>query len=842
MKLVVVGGVAAGASIAARTRRLDEFAEIIVLERGHHVSFANCGLPYFIGGVITDRSRLLVQTPESLREALDLDVRVGNEVVSIDRAAKTVTVRRVDDGTEYTESYDALALTPGAEAVRPPIPGIDLDGVHVLRRMGDMDQIKAQLDALLTEAASGRRGPVRAVVIGAGYIGLEMAENLRHRGAEVDVVELADQILPPIDHELSVPVESHLRSRGVAVHLETGAAALREADGGIDVELTNHEVLRADLVILSAGVRPNTALAREAGLELGAHGGIAVDTHMRTSDPFIWAAGDAVETPSTVLPGSGLSPLAGPANREARVAAENICGRDTEYHSTQGTSIVKVFDMVAGGTGATQRQLITAGVPHRAVHVHPSGHAGYYPGTAMMHLKVVFDPETGRVLGGQAAGFDGVDKRIDVLSVAVRNRLTVFDLEELELAYAPPFGSAKDPINMVGFVASNVVRGDLELWYAEDYPAAVEGARVIDVRTPEEFGIWHLPGAENVPLATLRSVCGDWDTSAPIRLYCAVGFRSYLAYRSLRQRGFTDLKTLSGGSTTFRAWHELDEPDVAAQREPMENYAETHSLFALAPTGVGASIDLDCTGLACPGPIMRLAETVTAANAGDEVTVHVSDPGFASDAPAWVKRSGHQLVSIEPEGPGYVAVIRKGGAGTMASARPASRGISSGTGGGIVNGPGKTSFVVFSGDMDKVLASFIIANGALAMGEEVSMFFTFWGLNALRREQPPKREKKLMDRMFGMMMPSSAQHLPLSTMNMAGMGPVMIKSVMKHHNVPSLPELIASAHTGGARLIGCTMTMDLLGIAHSDLMDGVELGGVATFLGEASESTTTLFI
>ena len=834
MKLVIVGGVAAGASLAARARRLDEFAQIVVLERGHHVSFANCGLPYHIGGVITDRSRLLVQTPESLRDALDLDVRIGSEVIAIDRAARVITVRSVDEGTEYTETYDALALCPGAEAVRPPIPGIDLQGVHVLRRLGDMDQIKDHLDALLAEAAAGRRAPVRTVVIGAGYIGLEMAENLRHRGAEVDVVEVADQILPPIDHELAVPVETHLRSRGVAVHLETGAAALRESAGGLDVELTNHAVLHADLVILSAGVRPNAQLARDAGLEIGERGGIVVDTHMRTSDPSIWAAGDVVETANTVIPGSWIAPLAGPANRQARVAAENICGRTTEYRSTQGTSIVKVFDMVAGGTGATQRQLLAAGVPHRAVHVHPSGHAGYYPGTAMMHLKLLFDPVTGRVLGGQAAGFDGIDKRIDVLATAVRNELTVFDLEELELAYAPPFGSAKDPINMAGFVAANVVRGDLELWYAEDYPTAVEGARLIDVRTPEEYGIWHLPGAENVPLDTLRTVCGDWDTATPLRLYCAVGFRSYLAYRALRQRGFTDLKTLSGGSTTFRAWHELDEASVPVQRAPMENYAEAHSLFALAPTGVGASIDLDARGLACPGPIMRLAQTVGDADAGDEVTIHVSDPGFASDAPAWVSRNGHELVSIEPEGPGYVAVIRKGGAGAMASARP--------VGGATVSGPGKTSFVVFSGDLDKVLASMIIANGALAMGEQVSMFFTFWGLNALRRENPPKRQKKMMDRMFGMMMPSGANDLPLSTMNMAGMGPVMIRNVMTQHNVPSLPSLIASAQAGGARLIGCTMTMDLLGIAHSDLIDGVELGGVATFLGEASESTTTLFI
>ncbi|HSP51801.1 MAG TPA: FAD-dependent oxidoreductase, partial [Cryobacterium sp.] len=643
MKIVVVGGVAAGASVAARARRLDEFAEIVVLERGHHVSFANCGLPYHVGEVITDRSRLLLQTPESLRESLDIDVRVGHEVTGIDRTARTVTIREVDSGREYVENYDALALCPGAEPLRPPLPGIDLAGVHVLRRIGDMDAIKAQLDAALAQAASGARGPVRTVVIGAGYIGLEMAENLKHRGALVDVVEMSDQILPPLDHELSVPVEQHLRSRGITLHLSTAAAAFTARQGGgLNVELTDGTVLEADLVILSAGVRPNTSLAKDAGLEIGPRGGITVDTHMRTSDPHIWAAGDSVETPHTVLPGLWLAPLAGPANREARVAAENICGRTTEYKSTQGTSIVKIFDMVAGGTGATERQLIAAGLPYRAVHVHPSGHAGYYPGTAMMQLKVLFAPDTGRILGAQAAGFDGVDKRLDVMATALRAGMTVYDLEELELAYAPPFGSAKDPVNMAGFVASNVLRGDLTLWYAQDYPATTAGARLIDVRTPEEFSIWHLPGAENVPLGTIREASADWDPAVPVRLYCAVGFRSYLGYRALVQRGFTDVATLSGGSDTFRSWHEVkpesDEPPL-----PMTAYAEAVDIQAAAAKsaalsqGTGVRVDLDCSGLACPGPIMKLTENMRSLTPGDEIVVHVSDPGFANDAPAWAR-------------------------------------------------------------------------------------------------------------------------------------------------------------------------------------------------------------
>ncbi|MHA6507728.1 FAD-dependent oxidoreductase [Tessaracoccus sp. Y1736] len=825
MKIVVVGGVAGGASVAARARRLDESAEIIVFERGEYVSFANCGLPYHIGEVITDRSRLLLQTPESLNESLAIDVRVATEVVALDAEARTVTVREVKTGREYTESYDALALCQGADPLKLKLPGIDLPGVHVLRNIHDMDDIKARLDAALKAAEAARR-PVRTVVIGAGYIGIEMAENLRHRGAEVTVVELSDQILPPLDKEVSIPVEQHIRGRGVELILSTAAAAFAKGPGdSLKVELNNGRTLEADLVILSAGVRPNVGLAEQAGLALGPRGGLAVDTHMRTSDPHIWAAGDAVETPHTVLPGSWITPLAGPANREARVAAENICGRSTEYLSTQGTSIVKVFEMTAGGTGATERQLEREGVAYQTVHVHPSGHAGYYPGTAMMHMKVLFSPVDGKVLGAQIAGFDGVDKRLDVLATAIRLGATVQDLETLELAYAPPFGSAKDPVNMAGFVATNVLRGDLKLWYAKDFPAAVEGARIIDVRTPEEYDIWHLPGAENVPLGTMRQVCGAWDTSVPIRLYCAVGFRSYLACRLLVQRGFADVKTLSGGSHTFRFWHDL-EPVGDAARNPEISYAEAIDLVT-AKRGTGEVVDLDCTGLACPGPIMKLSKKMDELAPGDDIVVHVSDPGFAADGPAWAATKGHELLTMVPEGPGYAATFRKGGQQPM---------------GAMSQRLDQVSFVVFAGDMDKVLAAFIIANGAIAMGQKVSIFFTFWGLNALRRQDPPKRDRGMLDKMFGTMMPSGPGKLPLSTMNMAGMGAAMIKKVMQDHSVPTLPELIEAAQRDGARLIACTMTMDLLGMAESDLIEGIELGGVATFLGEAQKSGTTLFI
>ncbi len=831
MKLVVVGGVAAGASLAARARRLDEFAEIIVFEQSHHVSFANCGLPYHIGEVITDRERLLLQTPQSLRESLNIDVRIASEVTAIDPVAKRVSVREVDTGREYTESYDKLGLCTGAQAVRPPLPGIDLPGIHVLRRIGDMDAIKEIVDAAVAHARPGTGPALRAVVVGAGYIGLEMAENLRHRGAEVHVVEVADQILPPLDREMSIPVEHHTKAHGVHLHLSTAVAAFTEgADGALRVELNNNQVLTAEVVILAAGVRPRTDLAVAAGLTLGERGGVRVDSRMRTSDSDIYAAGDVVETAHTVLPGSHLIPLAGPANRGARIAADNICGRDAEYHSTQGTSVVKVFDMVAGGTGAIERQLKRFDMPYRAVHVHPSGHAGYYPGSAMLHLKVLFDPATGRLLGAQATGFDGVDKRLDVLAAAIRAQQTVYDLEEFELAYAPPFGSAKDPINMAGFVAANTLRGDLRLWYAEDYPNATEGARVIDVRTPEEFDVWHIPGAENVPLGEIRGLCAQWDTSRALRLYCSVGFRSYLAHRILVQRGFTDVATLSGGSTTFRFWHDVPADDYASPT-PFEHYAERESLASTAREATGVVFDMDCSGLACPGPILKLSEKMTQLQPGDEVRVTVSDPGFSADGPAWAKRNGHDLLEMTPKGPGFEALFRKGRAGQLST-----------SGATVAAGPPRTSFVVFSGDLDKLIAAFIIANGALSMGEEVSMFFTFWGLNALRTPDAPKRQRSAMDKMMTAMMPSGADSLTLSKMNMLGAGTAMINKVMKDNGVASLPELIASARANGARLIGCTMTMDLLGIAPSDLMEGIEFGGVATFLDQAADSRTTLFI
>jgi NADPH-dependent 2,4-dienoyl-CoA reductase/sulfur reductase-like enzyme/peroxiredoxin family protein/rhodanese-related sulfurtransferase/TusA-related sulfurtransferase len=823
MKVVIVGGVAGGASVAARLRRLDEQAQVVVLERTKYVSFANCGLPYHIGGTIKDRHLLLLQSPESLKASLDIDVRVGHEVLSIDRKLKSVRIRELDGGREYAEPYDVLVLAPGATPLRPDLPGIDDPRVLVLRNIEDMDAIKRRVD----ERARG------AIVIGGGYIGVEMAESLRQRGLDVDLVEMVDQIMPPLDKEMVAPLEDHLKARGVRLHLGTAAAAFRTSPGGrIQAELKTGAVLTADFVVLAAGVRPDVALARAVGVELGPRGGIKVDAHMRTSDPAIYAVGDAVEVAHTVMGDSWLIPLAGPANRQGRVAAENICGRNSTYTSTQGTAIVKVFNMTAGGTGATEKNLVRAGMPFRKAHLHPSGHAGYYPGSAPMHIKVLFAPDTGRLLGAQVVGFDGVDKRIDVFATALRAGLTVQDLEHLELAYAPPYGSAKDPVNMAGFVASNLLHGDVKFWYAEDYPARTEDAVVVDVRSPAEFEVWHIPGALNLPLGELRLRMDELPKDGKLRVYCKVGFRSYLAYRALRQSGFADVETLDGGVTTFRCIHRAVEPEPEVEPVATLAYAEEEMDAPSAPgKATGKVRDLDCSGLQCPGPILKIKETVDGMNAGDELVVRVSDPGFASDATAWCRRNGHELSDLRQDGAVFVARIRKGVPRTVAAA------------GAAAPAEDRKTLVVFSGDLDKVIAAFIIANGAVAMGSQVTMFFTFWGLNALRKNPPPPvAGKSAVDRMFAAMMPRGAGRLKLSKMNMGGLGTAMMQRTMAGKNVPDLASMIGTARAGGVRLIACAMSMDVMGLRREELLDGVDIGGVATFLADADKSGTTLFI
>jgi NADPH-dependent 2,4-dienoyl-CoA reductase/sulfur reductase-like enzyme/rhodanese-related sulfurtransferase len=547
-RIVIIGGVAGGASAAARARRLCETCDIIVLERGPHVSFANCGLPYFIGGEIADRDDLLVQTPESLKARLNLDVRVQTEATAIDRTARTVSVRERLTGREYTLPYDALILATGAHPLLPPIPGIDREGHFTVRSVPDVERIKAWI-----QSAKARR----AVVVGGGYIGLEMAEQLRHHGGlEVSVVEALAQVMAPLDPEMASWLHQEMAGHGVSLHLAQAVAAFAAPEAGESaaasvVVLKNGLRLPADLVILGLGVRPESGLARDAGLELGTLGGIRVNEHMQTSDPAIWAVGDVVEVRDAVTGAWSMIPLAGPANRQGRIAADVICGRSARYRGTWGTSVLRLFDLTAACTGASEKSLRRAGLPFEALHLHPGSHAGYFPGAEPIAMKILFAPDTGRLLGAQAVGRDGVDKRIDVLATALKSGLTVHDLAELELAYAPPFGSAKDPVNLAGMAAQNVLAGDVALAQWDEVATLdPDQSLVLDVRGPAERARGFIPGSRHLPLDELRSRLDELPRDRELIVACHTGQRSYFACRILTQNGFR-ARNLTGA---WRTW------------------------------------------------------------------------------------------------------------------------------------------------------------------------------------------------------------------------------------------------------------------------------------------------
>ncbi|MHC4616521.1 MAG: CoA-disulfide reductase [Planctomycetota bacterium] len=539
-RILIVGGVAGGASAAARLRRLNENAEIILIERGRHISFANCGLPYYIGGAIKERDKLLVQTPDGFKARFNIDVKINSEAVKIDRDKKQLYIKDMAAGRTYVETYDKLILSPGAEPIRPSLPGIDSDRIFTLRNIPDMDAIAGFIEA---------DKPTRAVVIGAGYIGLEMAENLHQRGLAVAIVEMMDQVMPLMDAEMAGFIQEHLEKHHVALWLGDAVAAFCKSPSGLVVTLKSGTELTCDFAMLAVGVRPEVTLAKEAGLEIGTTGGIKVNEYLQSSDPDIYAIGDASEVKDFVLGTDALIPLAGPANRQGRIAADNICGRKVTYKGTQGTAILKVFDLTVAMTGATEKSLRKTGIEYEKLYIHPANHAGYYPGARQIHMKLLFTKPEGRILGAQIVGSAGVDKRIDVLATAIRAGMTVFDLQQLELAYAPPFGSAKDPVNMAGYAAANILDGTIE---AKHFDELGDEDYILDVRTPGEVARGALPGAANIPVDELRGRLDELPKDKTIHPYCGVGLRSYIACRILSQNGFA-AKNLPGGYMTYRA-------------------------------------------------------------------------------------------------------------------------------------------------------------------------------------------------------------------------------------------------------------------------------------------------
>lgn len=837
MKIIIIGGVAGGATAAARLRRNDEAAHIVLVERGPYISFANCGLPYHISGIIPEREQLLV-TSEPLFEArYAVDVRTRTEAIAIDRHAKTVRLRNLHTGEETDEGYDKLLLSPGAEAIHPNLPGMGSPRVFTLRNIPDLDRIMAHLAATQ---------PRRAVVVGGGYIGIEMAENLLERGLFTTLVEGAAHILAPFDDDMAAIVHAHMKDKHLELYLSDRIERLEDKADHTVVFLASGKRLPADIVVVAVGVRPETTLARAAGLELGPTGGIRVNAHLQTSDPDIFAVGDAVEVTQTTSGRPALIALAGPANRQGRLAADNMLAPPgtalASYRGTLGTAILKAFDLAAACTGLNEVQLQANGLAYRATITHSGSHASYYPGAKQLSLKLLYSPE-GRIYGAQAVGADGADKRIDTIATAMHTGLTVQDLCDLELAYAPPYGSAKDPVNIAGYVASNVLNGSHEVIGWREL-AALDTARevqLVDVRTPEEFEIGTLPNARNIELDHLRERLHLLDPQRPVVVFCQIGVRGYLAYRILRQRGFANVRNLTGGLKTY-AWatEKQANPDIFDHEDiKRRDQASIEADLAAAPCALvstgGERQVLNAVGLQCPGPIMKTYRAVQAMQPGELLEVTASDPAFGRDVRAWATKTGHEVLGVDAAKGLVKALIRVG--------PPAGQAPVAATPAGAAAVRDKLTLVVFSDDLDKVMASMVIANGAMAMGKPVSLFFTFWGLNVLRREHPPHIDKPLMDRMFSAMLPAGMGKLDsISKLNNAGLGVKLLRKVMRDKHVDDPTTLLATLVEGGAQLIACQMSMDVMGIRQEELIDGVELGGVAAFLGEAQESGTTLFI
>ena len=815
-KTVIIGGVAGGASCAARLRRLDETAEIVLLERGEYISYANCGLPYHVGDVIKSRNALLLQTPEAMRKKFNVDVRVQNEVLAIDRVQKTVTVKELPTGRTYDESYDTLVLATGSSPLRPNIPGIDSPRIKTLWTVPDTDEIRALVQ---------EKGMRTAAVIGGGFIGLEMAENLHRAGLTVSIIEMLDQVMAPLDYEMAQLLHENLTQNGVTLHLGDGVASFSDTENGVTITLASGKTVCAELVILSIGVRPNGALAKVAGLTVNARGGVVVDEFLRTSDRSIYAVGDVIEVEDFIAKERTMIPLAGPANKQGRIAADNICGGSETYNGTQGTSVAKVFDLTAASTGTNEKTLhqrgLLKGKDYESVVITQNSHAGYYPGAVPVTLKLLFSMDGQKLFGAQIVGADGVDKRIDVITTTIRLGGGVAALKELELAYAPPYSSAKDPVNMAGFVAENVLKGFVRFssWdVVENDPDAV----LLDVREDAELMTFSLPNAKHIPLGQLRERIGELEKGKRIITFCAIGVRSYNAARILMQHGFTDVLLYPAGTRFYQSTHYAQETagDNAALPVSDSGHVQTETIPTVA-------MRLDCSGMQCPGPIMKVFESMRDMQNGEVMEVSASDPGFLKDIGAWCRRTGNTLLSSERRGNDYVAMVKKGSEAVSAPIRQ--------------DADGKT-IIVFSGDLDKVLASFIIANGAAAMGRPVTMFFTFWGLTALRKAQKQPVRKTFMESMFGAMLPRGSKKLSLSRMNMGGMGTAMMKKIMNDKNVDSLETLIEKAMRQGVKIVACTMSMDVMGIKPEELIDGVELGGVGAYLGDAEESNVNLFI
>lgn len=813
MKIIIIGGVAGGMSAAARLRRLDEKSDIIVIEKSGYVSFANCGLPYYIGGVIKEKDSLLLETPSTLKEKFNLDVRVKSEAVSINREKKEIKIKNIETNDEYTESYDKLLISTGAKPFVPDIKGLEEAGYLTLRNIEDMEKISSCIDS---------DGYKNAVIIGGGFIGLETAENLKHKNINVTIIEKADQVMAPLDPEMASFIHGEIKRRNIALYLNSDITEISNSGKKKIIKLKSGEVVETDIIIASIGVVPDSELAKNAGLKMSSKGAVEVDEYLKTSDSDIYAAGDVIEIRNAITGQKALVPLAGPANKQGRTAADNILGREEKYTGTIGTSIMKFFNMTAASTGVNEKYLKKQDINYKSLFIIKADHAGYYPGASDIYFKILFEPETGKIFGAQAVGEKGADKKIDIIATAILGNISVYKLKDLETAYAPPFNSAKDIINYASYMAENIKRDGLETvsWNETDKIG------LIDVRTEDEYNIDHIQGAVNMPLNTLRENMGKLDKNKEYIVYCKVGQRGYNAQRILVNNGYK-VKNLNGGFSIYKS--ALMPQD---NRIKFENDIKNDKHRSISGLNSADKKILDVTGLQCPGPIIKIKNKISELKTGEVLEVKATDPGFENDIKVWTRQTGNTLLNIENTDGEILAEIKKGES-FLLSKKPDEEAVKENS----------TSLVIFSGDFDKVFAALVIANGALAMGNSVSIFFTFWGLNVLRKSNYKTRSKKgIIEKCFGIMMPKGVSKLKLSNMNFFGLGRKMINKVMKTKNIESLESLLEQYIENGGKITACTMSMDVMGIKKDELIENIEYGGVATYMENANKANHNLFI
>lgn len=809
-KIIIVGGVAGGATALARLRRLDEEAQIILFEKGEFVSFANCGLPYYLGGVIKNRDSIFVSNIESIQGKYNVDIRNFSEVTKIDKAQKKVKVRNIKTGKEYYESYDKLLLSTGSYPFVPTMEGVEAKNVFTLWNVADVDRIYNYIKEYK---------PKSAVIAGGGFIGIEVAENLLDRGIAVTLVEFSGQILPPLDKDMAKIAENHIQDKGIKLLLNTGVKSI--LNKGRKIELSNGEILDTDMTLLSIGVRPNTLLAKDAGLELNNRGGVIVNEFMQSSDKDIYAIGDMIEVTNKVNNTKTMIPLAGPANKQGRAVAANILSLKSEvYEGGIGTGIAKVCELTIASTGENEKSLISRGLKlwqdYGVSLIHPLSHAGYYPGAKPMTIKLIYSNKDARILGAQIVGFEGVDKRIDTIATSIHFKGNLYDLTKLELAYAPPYSSAKDPVNMAAYAASNSYEGLTEPISYADYLAAKDEYILLDVREDMETVTGTIDAAIKIPLTKLRQRFNELDKNKTYIVFCAIGLRGYIAERILKQKGYK-VKNLLGGYRTHSDMTYMPGKQKAHIQVEQDKLPQNNNVH----------LELDVCGLSCPGPIVSVSKEMEKLQDGQTLLVTATDPGFCNDIESWCSNTQNTLLSKTSDKGIYNVIIKKGHEEIIPKS--------------YSNLKEKT-MIVFDGNLDKALAAFIIATGSAAMGNKVNMFFTFWGLNILRKDQSPLIKKDFISKLFSIMMPKGSKKLKLSKMNFGGMGTKMMRGIMKRKGISSLEELIIQAQQAGVKMTACQMSMDVMGLQKEELIDGIEIGGVATMLNDNDNSNMNLFI